>query len=151
MTHYFQSKRAGSFLQAASAGPMGYAIPSAIAAKIVHPDRPVVALYGDGGFAMTMNGLMTALENDVPIVTLILNDHALGWSKHSRGDFAARFDEFDHAAMARAMGCRGIKVTKPDGLDAALHEASTAGVPTVIDVESSLATAFSDVVSPLAR
>lgn len=155
MTHDFQSKRAGSFLQAAGAGPMGYAIPSAIAAKIVHPDRPVVAVCGDGGFAMTMNGLMTALENDVPVVTLILNNHALGWSKHSRGDFATRFDEFDHAAIARAMGCRGIKVTAPDGLDAALHEAlheaSTAGVPTVIDVETSLATAFSDVVSPLAR
>jgi acetolactate synthase-1/2/3 large subunit len=150
MTHYFQTKRAGSFLQAAGAGPMGYAIPSAIAAKIVHPGRPVVAVCGDGGFSMTMNGLMTALENDVPIVTLIFNNHALGWSKHSRGDFATRFDDFDHAAMAIAMGCHGIKVREADDLAPAITEALAARVPTVIDVETSLETSFSDLVSPLA-
>lgn len=151
MTHFFQSKRAGSFLQAAGAGPMGYAIPSAIAAKLVHPDRPVVAVCGDGGFAMTMNGLMTALENDVPITVVIFNNHALGWSKHSRGDFATRFDVFDHAAMARSMGCRGIKVTDPQDLAAAFRDALSSPVSTVIDVETSMDTAFSDVVSPLAK
>lgn len=151
MTHFFQSKRAGSFLQAAGAGPMGYAIPSAIAARIVHPNRPAVAVCGDGGFAMTMNGLMTALENDTPIVVVVLNNHALGWSKHSRGDFATRFDKFDHAAMARAMGCGGIKVTDPADLATAFAEALAAKTPTVIDIETSMDTAFSDVVSPLAK
>lgn len=151
MTHFFQSKRAGSFLQAAGAGPMGYAIPSAIAAKIVHPERPVVAVCGDGGFAMTMNGLMTALENDTPIVVVILNNHALGWSKHSRGDFATGFDVFDHAGIARSMGCNGIKVTHPDELAAALSAGIKAQVTTVIDVETSMEIAFSDVMSPLAR
>ena len=60
MTHFYQTKQAGGFLQAAGSGPMGFAIPAALAAKLVHPDRPVVAVCGDGGFAMTMNGLMTA-------------------------------------------------------------------------------------------
>lgn len=151
MTHFFQTKRAGSFLQAAGAGPMGYAIPSAIAAKIVHPDSPVVAVCGDGGFSMTMNGLMTALENDVPIVVVVFNNHALGWSKHSRGDFATRFDDFDHAAIARSMGCQGIKVTDPGMLAEAFSDAFRANLPTVIDVETSLETAFSDLVSPYAR
>jgi acetolactate synthase-1/2/3 large subunit len=151
MTHFFQTKRAGSFLQAAGAGPMGYAIPSAIAAKIVHPDRPVVAVCGDGGFSMTMNGLMTALENDVPIITVVFNNHALGWSKHSRGDFATRFGDFDHAAMAAAMGCRGIKVRDAAELGPALREALASRVTTVIDVETSLETSFSNLVSPLAR
>ncbi|SEP28473.1 Thiamine pyrophosphate enzyme, C-terminal TPP binding domain [Methylobacterium sp. ap11] len=130
---------------------MGYAIPSAVAAKIVHPHRPVVAVCHDGGFAMTIDGLKTVLENDVPIVTLILNNHALGWSKHSRGDFATRFDDFDHAAIARAMGCYGSKVTDPDMLGAALDEALADGLPTVIYVETSLTTVYSDVVSPLAQ
>ena len=56
MTHFYQTKTAGGFLQAAGSGPMGFAIPAALAAKLVHPDRPVVAVCGDGGFAMTMNG-----------------------------------------------------------------------------------------------
>ena len=59
MTHFYQTKQAGGFLQAAGSGPMGFAIPAALGAKLVHPDRPVVAVCGDGGFAMTMNGLMT--------------------------------------------------------------------------------------------
>ena len=60
MTHFYQTKAPGGFLQAAGSGPMGFGIPAALAAKLVHPDRPVVAVCGDGGFAMTMNGLMTA-------------------------------------------------------------------------------------------
>src|SRR5437762_4916276 len=57
MTHFYQTKEAGGFLQAAGSGPMGFGIPAALGAKLVHPDRPVVACVGDGGFAMTMNGL----------------------------------------------------------------------------------------------
>ena len=71
MTHFYQTKQAGGFLQAAGSGPMGFAIPAALAAKLVHPDRPVVAVCGDGGFAMTMNGLMTA--------------HRAGHPDHQRG------------------------------------------------------------------
>ena len=66
MTHFYQTKRAEGFLQAAGSGPMGFAIPAALGAKLVHPDRPVVAVCGDGGFAMTMNGLMTAVEQRHP-------------------------------------------------------------------------------------
>ncbi len=107
MTHFYQTKAAGGFLQAAGTGPMGFGIPAALAAKLVHPDRPVVAAVGDGGFAMTMNGLMTALEHDIPIVVVVFNNKALGWVLHGSGPFAAEFNEFDHAAIARAMGCRG--------------------------------------------
>ena len=49
MTHFYQTKRAEGFLQAAGSGPMGFAIPAALGAKLVHPDRPVVAVCGDGG------------------------------------------------------------------------------------------------------
>ena len=85
MTHFYQTKRAEGFLQAAGSGPMGFAIPAALGAKLVHPDRPVVAVCGDGGFAMTMNGLMTAVEHDIPIITVVFNNKALGWVLHGRG------------------------------------------------------------------
>jgi acetolactate synthase I/II/III large subunit len=151
MTHFYQTKAAGGFLQAAGTGPMGFAIPAALAAKLVHPDRAVVAVCGDGGFAMTMNGLMTALEHDIPIVVVVFNNKALGWVLHGSGPFAAEFNEFDHAAIARAMGCRGQRVEDPAGLAPALHEALAAKVPTVIDVMTSLSVSFADITSPLAN
>ncbi|WP_431305634.1 thiamine pyrophosphate-binding protein [Sediminicoccus sp. BL-A-41-H5] len=85
MRRFLQVRRAGHFLQAAGAGPMGFAIPAALAAKLIHPERPAVAVCGDGGFAMTMNGLMTALEHELPIIVVVSNNSALGWSLHSGG------------------------------------------------------------------
>jgi acetolactate synthase-1/2/3 large subunit len=151
MTHCYQTRQAGNFLQAAGAGPMGFGIPAALAAKLVHPDRPVVAVCGDGGFAMTMNGLMTAIEQDLPIIVVIFNNQALGWSLHSRGPFATRLGEFDHAAIARGMGCEGVRITDPAELGPALRKALGAGRPTVIDVMTSLDVSFDDLTSPLAK
>jgi acetolactate synthase-1/2/3 large subunit len=151
MTHFYQTKAPGGFLQAAGSGPMGFGIPAALAAKLVHPDRAVVAVVGDGGFAMTMNGLMTALEHDIPIVVVVFNNKALGWVLHGSGPFAAEFNEFDHAAIARAMGCRGVRVEDPAALGPALREALAARQPTVIDVMTSLAVSFADITSPLAN
>ena len=150
MTHFYQTRAAGGFLQAAGAGPMGFAIPAALATKLVHPDRVVVAICGDGGFAMTMNGLMTALEANIPIINMVFNNHALGWVLHGGGSFAAEFNDFDHAAIARAMGCNGIRVTQPEQLEPALKQAIASGKPTVIDVVTSLSVSYRDVTSPLA-
>jgi acetolactate synthase-1/2/3 large subunit len=150
MTNLYQTKTAGGFLQAAGAGPMGFAIPAALAVKLIHPDRVAVAIAGDGGFAMTMNGLMTALEHDIPIVTVVFNNRALGWVLHGRGRFAAEFNDFDHAAIARAMGCHGIRVSNPEELGPAIREAVATRGPTVIDVVTSIdAISFADVTSPL--
>jgi acetolactate synthase-1/2/3 large subunit len=151
MTHWYQTKAAGGFLQAAGSGPMGFGIPAALGAKLVHPERPVVAVVGDGGFAMTMNGLMTALEHDIPITVVVFNNKALGWVLHGGGPFAAEFADFDHAAIARAMGCRGTRIEDPAALAPALQEALTSRVPTVIDVMTSLAQSFADITSPLAN
>jgi acetolactate synthase-1/2/3 large subunit len=151
MTHFYQTKRHEGFLQAAGSGPMGFGIPAALGAKLVHPDRPVVAVVGDGGFAMTMNGLMTALEQDIPIITVVFNNKALGWVLHGSGSFAAEFKDFDHAAIARAMGCRGTRVEDPAALAPALREALAAHAPTVIDVRTSLEVTFADITSQLAK
>ncbi|MGE4049217.1 MAG: thiamine pyrophosphate-binding protein, partial [Acetobacteraceae bacterium] len=150
MTHFYQTKAPGGFLQAAGSGPMGFAIPAALAAKLVHPDRPVVAVCGDGGFAMTMNGLMTGLEHDIPIINVIFNNQALGWVLHGSGPFAAEFNDFDHAAIARAMGCNGVRVTDPSELAPALRQAMASRIPSVIDVRTSLDVTFRDITSPLA-
>ena len=151
MTHFYQTKRAEGFLQAAGSGPMGFAIPAALGAKLVHPDRPVVAVCGDGGFAMTMNGLMTAVEQDIPIITVVFNNNALGWVLHGSGPFAAEFKDWDHAAIARSLGCRGVRVEDPAALAPALSDALAIRAPTVIDVRTSLAVTFADITSQLAK
>jgi acetolactate synthase-1/2/3 large subunit len=147
MTHFYQTKRPEGFLQAAGSGPMGFGIPAALGAKLVHPDRPVVAVCGDGGFAMTMNGLMTAIEQDIPIITVVFNNKALGWVLHGSG----RFNDFNHAEIAKAMGCRGVRVTDSAALGPALREALAARAPTVIDVMTSLEVTFADITSQLAK
>ncbi len=151
MTHFYQTKMAGGFLQAAGSGPMGFAIPAALAAKLVHPDRPVVAVCGDGGFAMTMNGMMTAIEQDIPIVTVIFNNQLLGWSAHLRSSFGCELKPFDYAGIARGMGCMGIDVQEPGELAPALEKALGAPTAAVLNVMVSTDVIFDDVVSPLAK
>ncbi len=153
MTHYFQTKSAGTLIQASGVGGMGYAIPAALGAKAVYPDRQVVAVCGDGGFAMTMNGLMTALEENLSIVTVVLNNHSLGWVKHDLAErgpvIAAEFPDYDHAAIARAMGCVGVRVDHPAELADALQTALASDKPAVVDVATSLDESFQSIMSPL--
>jgi len=152
MTHFFQTKRAGTFISPASIGGMGYAIPAALAAKLVYPERQVIAVCGDGGFAMAMNGLMTAREEGLAIVTVVLNNRALGWVKHGQRDrvIASGLADIDHAAIARGMGCRGMRIEKPSQLGKALAEAFMSNEPTVLDVVTSFKVSYEDVLSPLA-
>lgn len=153
MMHFFQTKGRMEYLQPAAVGGMGYAVPAALAAKLVHPGRPAVAVCGDGGFGIAMNGLMTAIDEDIPIVVVIFNNGMLGWVRHGQGDrpVASTFAGYDHAAIARAMGCHGIRVEHPDKLADALAEALACGRPAVVDVVTSTDLTFRDVVTPLAN
>ena len=153
MTHYFRSLAPGSFVQPAGVGAMGYAIPGALAARLAHPDRPAVAVCGDGGFAIGMNGLMTAREEELPITVVVLNNQALGWVLHGQRDrpIASSFAAFDHAAIARSMGVDGVRIEEPDDLQPALESALASNRTTVIDVITSLDETFAKVTSPLLR
>jgi acetolactate synthase I/II/III large subunit len=151
MTHYFQTKGPGTFLQPSGVGGMGYAIPAAMAAKLVYRDRKVIAVCGDGGFAIGMNGLMTALAEDIPFTVVVFNNAALGWVKHGQGErnIACDLSNFDHAAIARSMGCEGIRVEEPAALTPAIRQGLMSEKPTVIDVNTSLKETYRRVTSPL--
>ena len=75
-------------------------------------------------FAIGMNGLMTALTEDIPIAVVVFNNGALGWVKHGQGDrnIACDLSSFDHAAIARSMGCDGLRVEEPSALGPALRQ-----------------------------
>lgn len=94
---------------------------------------------------------MTAVQEDLPIGVLVLNNGALGWVLHGMGEkaVAAHFAEFDHASIARSLGCEGIRVSNIDELRDALKRVPAATVPLVIDVPTSLSTSFLDVAQKL--
>jgi acetolactate synthase-1/2/3 large subunit len=95
---------------------------------------------------------MTARDENIPIVTVVLNNSALGWVKHGQGNrpIASTFTDMDFAGVARAMGCRGIRVERAEEIGPALGEALGGAEPTVVDVVTSFRPSFRDVTSPLA-
>jgi acetolactate synthase-1/2/3 large subunit len=152
MMHWFRNRMAGGYLQPAAGGGMGYAIPAALGARLAQPDHPVLAVCGDGGFAMSIHALMTAAQERLPIGVVVFNNNALGWVLHGMGEraVAAAFDDFDHAAIARSIHCDGVRVSHPDDLAAALEQLPDLRRPLVIDVPVSLKASFKDIVQPLA-
>jgi acetolactate synthase I/II/III large subunit len=149
MSRFFQAPAEDSFLQPGSGG-MGYAVPAALAVQLLHPGRPVVAVCGDGGFGMSMNGMMSAREHGLPIVTVVFDNRVLGVIRTIQGDraFASSFPEYDYAAIARAMGCGGIRVERPDGVRPALTAAFASGRPTVVDAVTSSREGFTKLTWP---
>jgi acetolactate synthase-1/2/3 large subunit len=79
--HVIQCRVPGQLMQSNGLGCMGYAVPAAIGAQLVHPERPVVVLVGDGCMLMTQGELALAAERDLPIVVVVLNDGALSLIK----------------------------------------------------------------------
>ena len=149
MTHWFQTRKAGTLVSPAATGGMGYAIPAALAAKLAHPSRRVVAVCGDGGFPMAMNGLITACEERIPITVVVFNNSALGWVRSGQGDkrIASEFSDVNFAGIAQSMGCRGHRIEQPGELEKALKEMVESDVPTVLDVVTSRKFTFRDVSS----
>src|SRR5262249_9118982 len=82
MMQWFRTAAGGEYLQPAAGGGMGYAVPAAMAARLADADRPVVAVCGDGGFAMSIHALMTAIQENIPIAVVVFNNGALGWVLH---------------------------------------------------------------------
>jgi acetolactate synthase-1/2/3 large subunit len=117
---------------------MGIAIPGAIAAKLVHPDRKIVAVTGDGGFMMNCQELETALRVKTPFVVLIFNDNGYGlieWKQISHFGHSC-FTDFgnpDFVKFAESMGVKGYRVESAIDLLPTLKEALAQDVPAIID------------------
>jgi len=148
MMHWFRSRCPGGYLQPAGSGGMGYSIRAALGAKLAFPSQPAVAVCGDGAFAMNVHSLMTALQERLPIAVVVFNNRSLGWVAHAMGAKAVAGDlmDFDHAAIARSLGCDGVRVNSADELREALKLAVSAkDRPFVIDVPTSLEVSFTSV------
>jgi acetolactate synthase-1/2/3 large subunit len=118
---------------------MGIAIPGAIAAKLVYPDKRIVAVTGDGGFMMNCQELETALRVGTPFVTLIFNDGGYGLIEWKQLNYFGtssfiKFGNPDFVKFAESMGLKGYRVESAQDLIPTLEEAFRQEVPTVIDV-----------------
>jgi acetolactate synthase I/II/III large subunit len=104
---------------------MGFGVPAAIAAKLSFPDRPVIALVGDGGFAMTATELRIASALGLPVVVVVFADGSLNRIELRQQlmgypPTATRMRGTDLPALAEAMDCDGVRVETPAGLEKAL-------------------------------
>ncbi len=135
----FRFRRPGTFLGSTS-GAMGYGLPAAIAAALIHRDRPVVALVGDGGLAMTMAELETAVRENARVIVIVFDNERYGtirmWQdrRGSGQGVGTELGPMDFAAIARAVGARGARVDHDDAFEPALRAALAADRPTVIQV-----------------
>ncbi len=136
MCHLYQSQRANTFFCPGGLAGMGWSLPAALGIKLANPDRPVIGVTGDGGFMMSVHAINTALQYDLPVVYVVLNDSGLGMVRHHQSDrlIASEFIQVDHGQMARGMGAYGVQVTDSRDLPDALREAVASGKPAVVDV-----------------
>jgi acetolactate synthase I/II/III large subunit len=121
-------------------GSMGYGVPAAVAAKAVHPDRPVVCIAGDGDFLMTGQELATAVQEELDVVVLVVNNAMYGTIRmHQERHYPGRvvgtgLRNPDFVAYARAFGAHGALVERSEDFPGALDEALGCGRPALIEL-----------------
>ncbi len=148
VVQFWQARRPQTLPNSWGFGAMGFGVCGVLGAKLAAPDRPCVAVCGDGGFMMRPDVLCTAVEYDIPAVWLIWNNFGYAAIRDIQlGMFAkreiatsfvrekdGRLINPDFAALARACGVDGIRVERAADLDGALEHAIRAGKPFVLDV-----------------
>jgi acetolactate synthase-1/2/3 large subunit len=123
---------------APTSGAMGYGVPAAVAAKVLQPERDVICFSGDGDFLMSGQELATAVQYDVPIVIVVVDNGMYGTIRmHQERHFPGRvvgtdLVNPDFAAYARAFGAHGETVERTDAFPAALERALESGRPAVL-------------------
>jgi acetolactate synthase-1/2/3 large subunit len=128
-----------SHLQPGSWGAMGYAVPGALAAGLVFPDRPVVAITGDTSFLMGSSDFSTICQLGLKVVVAVHNDGQIGMINNAMTTifgrpYATEIGQFDYVKYAEAFGARGIRVDDPANLDAAWAEALNADGPVLLEL-----------------
>jgi acetolactate synthase-1/2/3 large subunit len=136
---FYPVYRNNTFILSNGFASMGFALPSAITAKLIYPERKVVALCGDGGFLMNLQDLETACRLGLNIVVVIFNDsgyNLIKWKAEKKfgTSFGVDFSNPDFVRLAESFGAVGIKLQSSKEFEEILREALTKTVPVIIDV-----------------
>ena len=134
---FLRMRRFGQHV-APTAGSMGFGVPAAVAMKRLHPERPVVCIAGDGDFLMNGQEFATAVQYDLPFITIISDNGIYGTIRmHQEREYPGRVSATqlrnpDFAAYARAFGGFGVSVERTEDFPAAFKEAQASGKPAII-------------------
>ena len=117
---------------------MGFGVPAAIAARLTRPDRPVIALVGDGGFAMTATEMRIASALGLPVTVVVFADNSLNRIELKQQlmgypPTATRMDGMDLVALAEAMDCDGARADSPAALEKALSGFAARSRPLIVE------------------
>ncbi|MCX6655972.1 MAG: biosynthetic-type acetolactate synthase large subunit [Candidatus Bathyarchaeota archaeon] len=130
-----------TFFTSGGMGTMGWGFPAAIGVKAAKPDVPVVDIAGDGSFGMTENSMATSVEEELPVVVVVLNNQMLGMvAQWQRLFFDHRYSAVklngnpDMVKLAEAYGAEGVRVDSLGAFEAAVRRAIKSDISTVIDV-----------------
>lgn len=120
-------------------GSMASAMPQAIGAQFAYPDRQVIALSGDGGFAMLMGDILTIFQYDLPVKLIVYNNSSLGFvamemKVAGMPPFGTDLKNPNFAKMAEAIGIKGIRVEASEDLEGAIAAALAHPGPVLVDV-----------------
>ncbi|HLD33506.1 MAG TPA: acetolactate synthase large subunit [Candidatus Nanoarchaeia archaeon] len=137
-SRHFKICNIGTMLLDNALGTMGAGLPAAMMSKMIHPQKKVLAVVGDGGFMMNSQELETAVRLGLNIVILILNDNGYGFIKweqerYNYPNFGLDFSNPDFAKYAEAYGAIGYKVTKSEELMSLLSKAFEQKGPVIIE------------------
>ena len=138
---YFQVQQPGrTIITNRAHGALGYALPAAIGARIARPNQQVVALMGDGSFAMSAGELETVMRLGLPILFVVCSNASYGWIKAGQKSsfnsryFGVDFSATDHAALAAAFGMMATRIEDPRDLRSSLESAVRHDGPVLLDV-----------------
>lgn len=138
---HYQFRRPRTFLGSTN-GSMGYGVPSAVAAKLARPNSTVVSFSGDGCFMMNGQELATAVQYNLDVIFLVINNGRYGTIRmHQEWNYpgrvtATQLQNPDFAALARAYGAMGLTVTATDQFADAFEQALASGKPAVIELQT---------------
>ncbi len=137
---FYRCREPRTFISSGGLGAMGFGFPAAMGAQVARPDKMVVAIVGDGGFQMTMQDLITAVECRLPVRVFIINNRSLGMVRQWQQFFyRERYSHVwltnpDFARVAEVFGAAGRSVSTPEEVDDAIRWAlSIDDRPTVVD------------------
>jgi len=135
---YWKAYEPGRFLVSNGLSSMGYGVPAALAAKLLNPQCPVMAVVGDGGFGMSMAELETAVREDLPVVITVMSDQTLnlcrmGQERRGYDPFGVDFARLDYVALAAGFGVEGIVLDDPSDCRDAYRAALQKRVPVLVE------------------
>jgi acetolactate synthase I/II/III large subunit len=136
----FPVYRPRTYISPGYQGTLGWGVATALGVKLARPDKPVVAVSGDGGFLFNAQELATAVQQSIPVVIVLVNDNAYGNVRRIQADMfgnrliASDLHNPDFQKFVESFGALAMRATSPAELRERLRTALKADVPTVIEV-----------------